>query len=377
MNKLGIYIHIPFCVQKCRYCDFYSLSTGNDRIFTEYQAALIRHFALMRAQAASYTVDSIYFGGGTPSLLPPDVLCGILNELRNSFMVSDDCEITLEMNPATASLDVFDRYMRCGFNRLSIGCQSADDGELKMLGRLHTFSDFCETVRMAKQAGFVNISADLMMGLPSQNWDRLLLSIERIADTEPTHISVYGLKIEEQTWFGKHLDMLDLPDEDTESMLYLNTVEKLSCLGYGQYEISNFAKEGYASRHNLKYWHASPYLGFGPAAYSFFDARRYGYKRDLAGYMHATQSGDFSYIIQDEELLRACDLMEEKLILGLRLKEGIQLKDYGFRDAVHLLLQKLQTQGLAEIRNDRLYLTPKGMLLDNYITSDLLLYLQN
>jgi len=375
MNKLGIYIHVPFCVQKCRYCDFYSLSSGNDGIFAEYRDALIRHFAMTAEKASVYTVDSIYFGGGTPSVLPSDMLCVILDSLRKNFRIDPNCEITLEMNPKTASRKAFDDYINGGFNRLSVGCQSANDNELKMLGRLHSFSDFCETVNLAKQAGFSNISADLMMGLPNQTWAHLSNSIDRIAETSPTHISVYGLKIEKGTWFDKHRPELALPDEDTESMLYLNTVEKLSSLEYGQYEISNFAKRGYESRHNLKYWHGECYLGYGPAAYSCFENHRYGYKRDLASYISATKNRDFSLVLQDEEYLSKEDQTEEKLLLNLRLKEGIILSDFSFDAAADEFINKLLSENLAKLSNGRFSLTPCGMLVDNYITSELLLYL--
>lgn len=376
MNKLGIYIHVPFCVQKCRYCDFYSMPLGNERIFAEYKEALIRHFSKMAMVAHGYVVDSVYFGGGTPSILPAECLCEILDGVRQHFKIASDCEITLEMNPKTASFETMCQCVSRGFNRLSIGCQSADDGELKMLGRLHTFDDFCQTVTMARNAGFQNISADLMLGLPDQDWKRLSDSIDRIAMLRPEHISVYGLKIEEGTWFGKHRQELALPTEDTESELYLNTVQKLDLLGYHQYEISNFSKDGYASRHNLKYWKCKPYLGFGPSAYSFFENNRYGYKRDLVQYIEAVDIGDFSAILQDTETISDNDLTQELLLLGLRLKEGITISQFSFEDGIDLYLQKLISEDLAVMTDGRLHLTARGMLVDNYITSDLLLYLK-
>ena len=309
-------------------------------------------------------------------MLPGEYLCDILDGVRRNFTLDDDCEITLEMNPKTADLATMCRYVASGFNRLSIGCQSADDGELKMLGRIHTFDDFRQTVSLAKQAGFQNISADLMLGLPGQDWNRLSNSIERIAMESPNHISVYGLKIEEGTWFGKHRHELALLDEDTESELYLKTVWKLDSLGYHQYEISNFAKNGFSSRHNLKYWHCDPYLGFGPASYSFFENRRYGYIRDLSAYLKAVADDKYPSILQDEETLTESDLMEEMLLLGLRLKEGVCLSDYIFDEGIDLYLKSLVSENLAVIANGRLQLTPRGMLVDNYITSDILLYLK-
>jgi oxygen-independent coproporphyrinogen-3 oxidase len=267
------------------------------------------------------------------------------------------------------------KYLEAGFNRLSIGCQSADDYELRLLGRIHSFQDFCKTVEDARAAGFTNISADLMMALPGQTEESLLRSIDRIAALEPNHISVYGLKIEKGTWFDKHRDELCFPDEDTESELYLTTVSNLEKRGYYQYEISNFAKEGYESRHNLKYWHAKPYLGFGPAAYSYFENKRYGYKRDLSGYLEATRTLNFDSIKIDEEVLSYEETQAEKLLLGLRLKKGIVLNEFSFDDSVGGYIQTLCKNGLATYDQDRLSLTPNGMLLDNCITSELLLHL--
>jgi oxygen-independent coproporphyrinogen-3 oxidase len=375
MNKLGIYIHVPFCVSKCRYCDFYSLSSGNDAVFASYRDALTRHFSLMAKRASDYVVDSIYFGGGTPSLLPHAVLCEILQAVKQNFKVTTDCEVTLETNPKTTTAAALSALRAAGFNRLSIGCQSACDDELKMLGRIHTFSDYVETVKMARDAGFSNISADLMLALPSQTKEMLLCSIEKIAQTSPEHISVYALKIEEGTWFGKNVDKLQLPDEDSESDYYLATVAKLKELGYEQYEISNFAKKGYESRHNLKYWHQEPYLGFGPAAYSFFEHKRYGYTRDLQAYIKATETEDFSFVVCDEESMTDDQMLCEKLMLGLRLCEGVHLLEYPFDHNAMERISEFVKMGLLVMENDRMYLTPKGMLLDNYITSDLLLYL--
>ncbi len=367
---------MPFCIQKCRYCDFYSLSTGNDAVYAEYTDALTRHFASASQSARDYIVDSVYFGGGTPSLLPHRYLCEILYGIRANFILSSDCEITLEMNPKTANEDALVAYVRSGFNRLSIGCQSADDTELATLGRLHTFKDYKETVLMARHAGFDNISADLMMGLPSQTLEMLSNSIDKIAETEPTHISVYGLKIEEGTWFWKHRDSLSLPDEDMQSEQYLFTVDRLAKHGYMQYEISNFCKEGYPSRHNLKYWHTDPYLGFGPASYSCFEGKRYGYSRSLSDYIASCKDLNFTKICLDEEILTEVERCEEKFLLGLRLSEGVHLSDYPLLSKGYEYVEKLVDQNLAVYQNGILSLTPSGMLLDNYITSDLLLYFQ-
>ncbi len=376
MNKLGIYVHIPFCIQKCRYCDFYSLSTGNDAVYAEYVTALTRHFAYVSESARGHTVDSVYFGGGTPSLLPSRYLCDILDRVREYFTLAKDCEITLEMNPKTANEKAMVAYIDSGFNRLSIGCQSAVDSELSMLGRLHTFGDYEETVSMARRAGFANISADLMMGLPNQSLASLGFSIDRIVATDPTHVSVYGLKIEEGTWFGQHRDVLKLPDEDAESEQYLYTVERLAEHGYLQYEISNFCKDGYPSRHNLKYWQGNEYLGFGPAAYSYFAGKRYGYGRSLKDYVTSAVAQNFSKIEIDQEILTEKEMLDERFLLGLRLTQGVRLTEFPLSQRGYELIKRLENEALAVYNNGILSLTPKGMLLDNYITSDLLLCME-
>ena len=376
MNKLGIYVHVPFCVQKCRYCDFYSLPESDLSRYSTYKDALKRHFEYMSVKASEYIVDSIYFGGGTPSLLPSDVLSELLASIRSHYRVSDDCEMTLEMNPGTADYEAMKVYIKSGFNRLSIGCQSANDSELRMLGRIHSFSDFCKTVEDARCAGFENISADLMMALPKQNLESLTRSIDQIAKTKPNHISVYGLKIEKGTWFDLHKDELSLPNEDTECELYLETVSQLEQRGYYQYEISNFSQKGYESRHNLKYWRSMPYIGFGPAAYSFIDNMRYGYKRDLSGYLQACQTSDYSKLIHDEEFLTLKDCIEEKLLLGLRLREGICIDEFPFDESVDDYIKMLCAKEMAELEGGRLRLTPKGMLINNLIISELLIHLQ-
>ena len=375
MNKLGIYVHVPFCVQKCRYCDFYSLPERDIARYSDYKDALQRHFEYMSDKASEYTVDSVYFGGGTPSLLPSDVLSELLVSIRSHYNVSDDCEMTLEMNPGTADHEAMKSYLKSGFNRLSIGCQSANDSELHMLGRIHTFADFCKTVEDARRAGFENISADLMMALPEQNRESLISSIDKIAKTNPNHISVYGLKIEKGTWFDLHKDELLLPDEDAECELYLETVSQLEKRGYFQYEISNFSQNGYESRHNLKYWRSMPYIGFGPAAYSFIDNMRYGYRRDLKGYLEASKTSDYGSLMQDQECLTPQDCIEEKLLLGLRLREGICINEFPFDVSVGDYIKMLCAKDMAELVGGRLHLTPKGMLVNNLIISEMLLHL--
>lgn len=351
------------------------MAGADDRVYVEYKDALLRHFAYTAPSASGYEIDSIYFGGGTPSLLPPEIISELAVSLRKYFHVTNDCEITLEMNPGTSDYDAMRIYLESGVNRLSVGCQSADNDELRMLGRIHTFEDFCQTVDDAKRAGFTNISADLMMALPGQDIKSLMQSIDKIVHTEPKHISVYGLKIEKGTWFDQHKEQLCFPDEDTESELYLTTVANLEKYGYDQYEISNFAQKGYESRHNLKYWNSMPYLGFGPAAYSYFENKRYGYTRDLKGYIEATRTLHFDPIRFDEENLSYEELQEEKILLGLRLKKGIATSEFTFDNSVGGYVQTLIENGLAVYDEGRLSLTPRGMLLDNYITSELLLHL--
>lgn len=258
---IGLYIHIPFCDKKCPYCDFYSLS-GSDSLKSEYKSAVVRCIKGY-ADLINETVDTIFFGGGTPTLIGADALSELLEECRTSFELSDDCEITLEANPNTVDSDMLKKLRTGGFNRISFGVQSASDSELEKIGRTHNFYKAKQAILEAKAAGFNNISADLMLGIPGQNVSSAIESATRIAQLDVTHISAYMLKIEDGTPFGKCRNDLTLPDEDEICDIYTAVRERLSELSFEQYEISNFAKPGYRCRHNLKYWNCDEYIGIG------------------------------------------------------------------------------------------------------------------
>lgn len=378
-KRLGIYVHIPFCRSKCAYCDFYSFPPKDDGFEEKYVDALISHMEAYRDAARDYYVDSVYIGGGTPTILPPELLVKLLRAVKKNFNVTDSAEISCECNPATADYRYFRRMRRAGFNRLSIGLQSADDAELKRLGRIHTRRDFYECYRAARQAKFRNINIDIMYGLPSQSEKHFLRTLQYVMRLAPEHISMYGLKIEPATPFGKAASSLDLPSDDVQADTYLDAVELMRHNGYLQYEISNFARRGYIARHNLKYWNCEEYLGFGAAAHSFFRGNRFSFIRSAAKYVSALQSdGDDIMLSRDSESLTFRDSIGEYIMLRLRLTAGISASEFkrrfgeDFDSSYGSSLDKYVSGGYVTHRGDRYALTPKGMLVSNYILTEIL-----
>lgn len=358
----GLYIHIPFCIRKCPYCDFYSLENQTEDIFAAYVSRL-------REEAKSYknkkvSVDTIYFGGGTPSVLSDYFICEILDGIRESFNVSQDAEITIEANPSSVDLKKLLGYRKAGVNRISFGVQSACDDELLSLGRLHSFEEAREAVNNAKSAGFENISADLMIATQGQTLDSLKRSVCGIAGLPIKHLSCYILKIEDETPYSKM--NLVLPNDDECAEYYLSASRLICDMGFEHYEISNFAKKGFESRHNLKYWHGEEYIGLGVSAYSYFDGVRYHNKRDLSSYLHGA---DIKTV--DEEKI---DQAEEYLALSLRLTDGISVNKYLALGGSKGILQKAEKlpNNLIKIENDRISLTKEGFLVSNEIISKLL-----
>lgn len=310
-NKpLGLYLHVPFCARKCPYCDFYSVPPAGDTADL-YGQALAR--AMRPYRQNGLAADTVYFGGGTPSLLGADRLSALLGAVRDNFAVAPDAEITCEANPGRLEADFFPRLRQGGFNRISLGMQSADEMELRYLGRPHSREDTAAAVLAAQHAGFSNISVDLMLGVPTGSPEKLSRTANFIQTLGVQHVSAYLLKIEEGTPFYAHRETLPLPDDDCMADLYAQAAEQLEDAGFAQYEISNFARPGFESRHNLKYWHCEEYLGFGPAAHSFFESRRFYYSRSLADFLAGKPplpdgtGGDF----------------EEFAMLNLRLREGV------------------------------------------------------
>lgn len=372
MKPLGIYLHIPFCRSKCLYCDFCSIPHPESDVIERYVEALCRDLERRAQDCRHHAVDSVFFGGGTPSLLPPELLLRVLDTLVRCYHVSADAEITLECNPATANAVALERLRRGGFNRLSIGLQSTHANELCALGRIHSFADFERTLSDARRAGFSNVSADLMSGIPLQTVESYLQSIERLAALGPEHISAYGLSIEEGTPFFKSRDRLELPDEEAAREMYFRGIDCLQANGYAQYEISNFAKPGYESRHNLKYWSCDEYLGFGVAAYSDFGGDRFGNSRDLSAYIEGRP------IECERETPSLSERKNEYVMLRMRLRAGISASAFAARfgdslaDSFGNRLLGYEKQGLVCRVGDAIAFTPRGFYLSNAILSEVL-----
>ena len=368
-KPIELYIHIPFCIAKCPYCDFYSV-TFQEQTADDYCKQMIR--ALSNAPGQGRKVDSVYFGGGTPVLLG-ERLVYILNAVREHFDLTEDCEVTLEANPAAMSFSQLQTLYQGGFNRISMGVQSASDTELARLGRLHSFEQAKQSVMMAQQAGFGNVSVDLMLGTPGQNEQSVDHFIQTFSDSGVQHISGYLLKIEPGTPFARqHIEKV-CPDEETSADLYLHTIEQMERHGFLQYEVSNFAKPGFESRHNLKYWNCEEYLGIGPAAHSFLDGKRFYFERDLKGFLQAENVWELTK--SDGE---GGDLFEY-LMLRLRLVKGVKLSELHdrFGEQTQPIAERaafLQKHGLLLFDGERISLTPKGFLISNSIIVDLLEY---
>ena len=370
-KRLGIYIHIPFCKSKCEYCDFYSIGGSRDRRVTDdYLQALADHIREAGRLAPEYLVDTVYFGGGTPSFFGAENLEKILDEIHKSFRLSVEAEITLEANPDSVTLQSMKKLVRAGFNRISIGVQSDDDEMLKKLGRPHNFHQAKQALTLARQAGFGNISLDLMYGLPNQTLTAWKETVLRVVGLRPEHISCYALKVEEGTPLWSYKELANLPDDDTQADMYLAASDILRDYGYEHYEISNFAKKGFASKHNLKYWTGGEYLGFGPTAASDFAGKRFTILRDLHGYIQG--------IAKKETVLSECDTIPareragEYVMLRLRTSDGISAEEYERQylmpfAPLEKAMQRFREKGYAVYENDRWHLTEPGWLVSNQI----------
>lgn len=375
-KPLGLYVHIPFCVKKCNYCDFLS-APGDDATKKRYVDALCKEIESYKDFTKDYELATIYFGGGTPSVLLVSQIEQLLKAIQKSFTVKlDTTEVTLEVNPGTAALDKLKAYRELGINRLSVGVQSANPEELALLGRIHTFEDAKNTVQWAREAGFDNISLDLISALPGQSLKDYQANVEAILSLNPEHISSYSLIIEEGTLFyeryaeGKEQEG-DLPEEETDRAMYAYTKERLQQAGYERYEISNYAKPGYESRHNSSYWTGTEYLGVGLGASSLFTNARYHNEMDIAVYMEEVEAGHD--VRREIERLTQEELMEEFMILGLRRMCGISRTEFHQRFGRVLetvygsALKKLEKQGLLTVEGDRVALTELGIDVSNQV----------
>ena len=376
-TPLGIYIHVPFCRSKCQYCDFYSLTTKDDQLLDGYLDAICTHIKETGALAPGYQVDTVYFGGGTPSFFGADGMATILTAIRRSFDVSNDAEITFEANPDSVSDKLLRRLRGEGFNRVSLGIQCDDDEILKKIGRPHNYAQAVTAVQRIRKAGFKNLSLDLIYGLPGQTlyaWEQTLQHVLTLA---PEHISCYGLKVEEGTPLYEYKDYCKLPDDDPQAEMYLAAVEILKQRGYKQYEISNFCRKGQYSRHNMKYWSGGEYLGFGPAASSDFAGKRFTTVRDLRGYISGIKTG--GQVQEDVQDIPRRERAGEYLMLHLRTVSGICREEYEKRyllpfDPIQRYLEQSRSRGQAvHTENDHWHLTAEGFLLSNSIITDLLM----
>lgn len=384
MEEVSIYIHIPFCIRKCFYCDFLS-GPCDENTQKRYVEALLREIELSHSVCK---VKTVFLGGGTPSVVAPHFIRDIMSKLRECFVVDEDCEITMEINPGTVTQEKMREYKRAGINRLSIGLQSAIDAELRRIGRIHTFGDFCETYRMARETGFSNINIDLISALPEQNLEDWKETLEKVVFLNPEHISAYGLIIEEGTPFYLKKETLGLPSEEEEQEISKCTIDFLQKNGYGRYEVSNYAKEGYESRHNITYWIRGNYLGFGIGAASMM--RKEGI---IFRYQNIKKIEEYIAILSDREAslsslresvteLSEKDCMEEFMFLGLRMTEGISADKFyeNFKKSISEIygnvIQKQIVLGTMEeykTGTESFYrLTEFGMDVSNVVLSEFL-----
>jgi len=372
-SPIEIYIHIPFCVKKCDYCDFLSGPSGPEEQ-SDYVQALLREIDAVK-EGKGRSVSSIFIGGGTPSVLDAGFIGEILNRIRNKFQIQNDAEITIEANPGTADYGKLQAYRDYGINRLSIGLQSPDDRELKILGRIHNYEQFLETYKKARKAGFDNINVDLMSAIPDQTYKGWEKNLRTVAELESEHISAYSLIIEEGTPFAAR--QLNLPDEDTEYNMYEATARILKEYGYKQYEISNYAKRGMACRHNVGYWTRQDYLGFGLGASSLYGKERFSNTADRKKYLENSFSPEL--IREREPILSREDEMAEFMFLGLRMTEGVARTDFEqiFGCCIEQIygdvLKKYESMGLLQEKNGRIFLSRAGIHVSNSVMADFLL----
>ena len=376
-------MHIPFCVRKCEYCDFLSAPAGADTQ-QEYVRNLLLEIEQKGVRCTDYEVTTIFFGGGTPSILKAGWIADILNAIHRNFKVRKDAEITIECNPGTLTFEKLSIYKSAGINRISVGLQSASDAELRELGRIHTYEDFLKSYDLIRKKGFSNVNIDLMAALPGQTLKSYEQTLRRVLALKPEHISAYSLIIEEGTPFYEKYEADELlrekgekpqmlPSEETERLMYERTKELLLAHGYERYEISNYARRGYACRHNIGYWRRENYLGFGLGSASLLENERFHNTTDLTDYL----GGD--YLAYEQEKLDKKSQMEEFMFLGLRMTDGISTECFRqtFGLTVELVYGPVLEQQIADqlLRKEdgRIFLTERGLDVSNYVMAQFLL----
>lgn len=381
-NNLELYLHIPFCVQKCAYCDFLSGPAGAEEI-TAYVDALVCEIRTYQRYKKSHCVSTVFFGGGTPSILEPEQILSIMRVLRETFDIEERAEITVEVNPGTMTREKAACYKAIGINRISIGLQSVNNEELKLLGRIHTFEVFEETYRILREEGFDNISVDLISAIPGQTCSTWEKSLSTVVKLHPEHISAYSLIIEEGTPFynqygpGHTAEEHMLPSEEEEREIYYKTEDILKRAGYVRYEISNYARPGYECRHNIGYWERTEYLGLGVGASSLIGETRYRNYSGLAAYRNAVARGESTY--EETETLTENAQMEEMMFLGLRMKKGISLETFeakfnrSLKEVYGKVIDKFLDEGFLKQEGTQMALTDSGIDVSNAVLAEFLL----
>lgn len=385
-KELELYLHIPFCVRKCDYCDFLSMP-ANEELRRHYVDCLMEEIKQKAALCREYQVTSVFFGGGTPSILPGVQIWELMEVLRSCFQICEDAEVTVECNPGTLTRQKLIYYKMAGVNRLSIGLQSANNQELQRLGRIHTYEEFLDSFGQARAMGFKNINVDLMSALPGQKQEDWINTLNKVLAVRPEHISAYSLMVEEGTPFYERYGEderrreqgelpLYLPSEEMEREMYLSTQELLRNKGYVRYEISNYAFPGRECRHNIGYWKLTPYLGLGLGSSSFLEEVRFSNTKDLKTYLSGENFSqeDCAYVFLDKR-----QRMEEFMFLGLRMMEGISHSVFQQMFGIKLeavygnVIEQLQQQGLLKQQEGRVALTEAGISVSNYVLSEFLL----
>ena len=370
-KPIGLYVHIPFCLKKCAYCDFCSFISADFPQKSEYIDALCKEIDSYKDRGI--TLDTIFFGGGTPSLLSGEELTKIVKHIRAAFTLQDNVEFTIESNPKTLTKENLNAYIKAGVNRVSIGLQSVNENELSALGRIHTYDEFLESYRLVRECGIDNVNVDLMYGIPNQTKSSFINTLSKTVALAPEHISLYGLILEEGTPLYSSACSYRMPTEDEECDMYYLAAQFLANQGYSHYEISNYAKPGKECRHNLKYWHCDEYIGVGLAAHSYFDGKRFCNTTERGAYLDAERG-----IITSEETLDKESRAYEFVMLGLRLKEGFSLSEYknqfgnDFFVGREEKIARFIDLGYVTVHLDRIALTEKGFYVSNAILTELI-----
>ena len=375
MNELGLYIHIPFCARKCYYCDFISYAQKQDKIEAYFNALLKEIQQESKNINKEDVVTTIYIGGGTPSFVDAKYIAKIVETIKNNYMVEENAEVTIEVNPGTVDESKLKEYKKCGINRLSIGLQSTKNELLKEIGRIHTYEEFLNCYNSARNIGFNNVNVDLMLGLPNQTMKDMEESLNKVINLSPEHISLYSLIVEENTPIEKMLQegVLKLPPEELERQMYWKTKEILEENNYKHYEISNFAKEGYESKHNSNCWKQKEYLGFGVAAHSYYKSKRYCNTNSIEEYCKNIENNNFKNNRTIFEEQSQEEKQKEFMLLGLRMLEGVNIQEFKNKFVnnpiyiFHGELEKLINEDLIEIDLNQIKLTNKGLDFANLV----------